>query len=190
MAHHFAYPSQWRRGFPANSPQYHAEIFECKSFLKSVAHGVKKISSKVKHAAHKVAHFVKEHKKEILIGAAVLAAAGGIYLLSGALAGSVLATPEDTGRKREDADKPILNDSYHYASKKDIVHYGENAHTLLMAGFNDESEQTGMLKQLMENKDQLILLEPHEEAKGIDHDFESPTYDERLRQHTELYLNT
>ncbi len=82
----------------------------------------------------------------------------------------------------------LCYDSFHYASKKDVVHYGENAHTLLMTGFNEEPEQKEMLKQLIENKNRLMLINPHEEATSIDHDFESRTFEEIIEYHIEEYL--
>ncbi len=57
-----------------------------------------------------------------------------------------------------------------------------------MAAFNGEEEQTDMWTQLGKNKDQLILLNPHEEAKGIDHDFESPTFIDKIGNHIRGYL--
>ncbi|MES2121629.1 MAG: hypothetical protein V4492_02485, partial [Chlamydiota bacterium] len=110
IAFSFARPSQ--RDFALADPSlYEAEFLECKSFLKTAVKGVrkcsKKVSKKVKKAAEKVAHFVKEHKTEILIGAAIIAAAAGVYVLSGALAAGAGATqaPDGTGRKREDEDE-------------------------------------------------------------------------------------
>ena len=77
--------------------------------------------------------------------------------------------------------------SFHYASKKDIVHYGENLYKLFLASSN-ESEREELLKQLIESKRRLILLDSHPDATGIDHDFESPTFDERLKHHIDEYL--
>ncbi len=82
----------------------------------------------------------------------------------------------------------LCHDSFHYASKKDIVHYGENAHTLWMAAFNEEEEQRMMYDQLRDNKERLMILEPRENAEGLDHDFESPTFHELLRKHVKVYL--
>ncbi len=82
----------------------------------------------------------------------------------------------------------LCHDSFHYASKNDFVHYGENAHTLVMAAFNGEVEQKIMWDQLGKNKNELILLDPHEAATGIDHDFESPTFNKPLKEHVKIYL--
>ena len=76
--------------------------------------------------------------------------------------------------------------SFNYASKKDIVHYGE----LLHAGALDTSE-VGVSKNLariLENREQLILLDPHPDATGIDHEFESLTFREIIRDHIEVHL--
>lgn len=84
--------------------------------------------------------------------------------------------------------RELCHDSFHYASKKDIVHYGEDAHTHFLAAFNDEPEQMDMLKQLSLNKEKIVFLDPHEDAKGIDHDFESPTFHKEIKQHIDEYL--
>jgi hypothetical protein len=84
--------------------------------------------------------------------------------------------------------KGLCYDSFHYASEKDIVHLGENIYKLSVAAFNDESEQQELLQQLIENKQRLILLKPHPDATGIDHDFESPTFDEVFQDHIKKYL--
>ncbi len=82
----------------------------------------------------------------------------------------------------------LCHDAYHYASLKDLVHYGENVHTVTIAAFNAEEEQTAMWTQLGKNKDQLVLLDPHEEAKGMDHGFESPTFSKSVKDHIQMYL--
>lgn len=86
-------------------------------------------------------------------------------------------------------------DSIHYASENDLVHYGEVIHTLLLAGVNTESQQTELfqaqlLQQLWENRDRLVLLPPHPEATGLDHDFESPTFEKQIARHVQEYLNS
>ncbi len=62
--------------------------------------------------------------------------------------------------------------SFDYASKKDIVPFGE----LLFAGAFDTNELGTMsaVERALENRKELILLDPHPDAKGIDHDFRSP----------------
>ncbi len=76
--------------------------------------------------------------------------------------------------------------SYNYASKKDIVHFGE----LVTAGFFNSSE-TGNSKYMeimLENREQLILLDPHPGSTDIDHDFQSPTYRRVIIDHLKKYL--
>jgi hypothetical protein len=74
--------------------------------------------------------------------------------------------------------KIISNDmcfrSLRYASKKDIVHLGE----LLFAGALDTNEIgiSRTLETILENRKGLILLNPHPDATGIDHDLRSPTF--------------
>jgi hypothetical protein len=72
-------------------------------------------------------------------------------------------------------------DSFNYASKNDIVHFGE----LVLPGFFDSSE-CGMSKTMeviLEYRKQLKLVEPHPDATGIDHDFESPTFTDIIARH-------
>ncbi len=83
----------------------------------------------------------------------------------------------------------LCHDSFHYASKKDVVHYGENAHTILMAAFNQEQDQSGMWNQLRDNKERLIILEPCANAEGLDHDFESGTFGKTFKDHITEYLS-
>lgn len=78
--------------------------------------------------------------------------------------------------------------SFNYVSKKDIVSYGE----LLHAGFLDSSE-CGMSKcveMVLEARKELIILEPHPDATGIDHDFESLTFSPKIKDHiADYFLN-
>jgi hypothetical protein len=86
--------------------------------------------------------------------------------------------------------KWLCYDSYHYASKRDVIHYGEDLHTHFTAEYYDESERQDLYNRLLENKQQLILLDPHPGAKGIDidHKCESPTFDEVFERHFNEYL--
>ncbi|MGC1879141.1 MAG: hypothetical protein WA678_07190 [Rhabdochlamydiaceae bacterium] len=68
--------------------------------------------------------------------------------------------------------------SFDFASKKDFIYLGEYIFKLLIASFNDESEQQELLQKLLEKRKQLILLTPHENATGIDHSPQSPTFNE------------
>lgn len=62
-----------------------------------------------------------------------------------------------------------------YASKSDLVHYGQDAHQRLIAAFCEEEERLQLLNALTQSKSKLILLEPHPEARGLDHGILSPT---------------
>ena len=70
--------------------------------------------------------------------------------------------------------KEICFRSYNYASKKDIVPLGE----LFFAGAFDTKEvgSSTRVDMVMELRKQLIILDPHPDAVGIDHDFQSPTF--------------
>ena len=77
--------------------------------------------------------------------------------------------------------RELCNESYNYASKSDVVHFGE----LIVPGFFDTSE-TGVSKpmeMILEHRDQLILLDPHPDATGIDHGFQSPTFEDPIENH-------
>jgi hypothetical protein len=79
--------------------------------------------------------------------------------------------------------------SYNYASKKDLVHYGEDVVAYFQTAFGpeDESRPLHLLESLSENKDELIVLEPHEGAEGIDHGILSPTYKNVVQKHIREY---
>jgi len=46
-----------------------------------------------------------------------------------------------------------------------------------------------LVETALENRDELILLDPHPDATGIDHDFESPTFKDTIEKHISKYLN-
>lgn len=83
--------------------------------------------------------------------------------------------------------KGLCYERYHYASEKDIVHYGENLYTVTMASFNDESERVQLLEQLIKNKNDLIILKAHPDATGIDHGFQSLTFLPVLKHHLDIH---
>jgi hypothetical protein len=78
--------------------------------------------------------------------------------------------------------------SFHYASEKDYIHLGENFFTLFVIGAIEESLQVEALELLIETKKHLTILEPHEGAEGWDHDFESPTFDKKIKEQLENYI--
>lgn len=76
--------------------------------------------------------------------------------------------------------------SFNYASKNDIIHYGE----LLHGGFFDSNE-TGTsyhMQTLIEDREELILLDPHPDAKGIDHNYRTPTFRKPIENHLKTYI--
>jgi hypothetical protein len=75
--------------------------------------------------------------------------------------------------------------SFNYASKKDIVPLGE----LVFAGALDTREIgiSPVVEMALEHRKELILLDPHPDATGIDHDFRSPTFEKIIKDHIEDY---
>ena len=82
----------------------------------------------------------------------------------------------------------LCYDSYHYASKNDPIHLGQNLHTHVIASLNDHEERIQLLQQLIEKEERLIRLDPHPEANFLDHDFQSPTYSQTISDHLYIYL--
>ena len=81
--------------------------------------------------------------------------------------------------------RELCYNSYNYASKKDIVHYGELA--FLGALDSNETGTSAGMKCAMKEREELICLEPHPEATGIDHEFQSPTYRPYIERHIEIH---
>lgn len=82
--------------------------------------------------------------------------------------------------------KELCADSYNYASKSDFINYGK----LFTVGLFD-SDECGLSKsaqEVLRLRNELILLTPHPEATGIDHDFQSPTFKKYLEYHIRDYL--
>jgi len=80
--------------------------------------------------------------------------------------------------------KKLCYDSYNYASKKDIVYLGEQiCFSDMLDGIPIKSTVVSL-----NQKKELILLDPHPDAKGIDHDFQSPTFKKRIKRHITDYL--
>ena len=84
--------------------------------------------------------------------------------------------------------KDLFYDAYDYASKNDIVHLGEDLVAQITADLND-TDREKILHTLSESKAQLILLEPHKDATGLDHEFISPTFSNVIKFHLRRYLN-
>jgi len=70
--------------------------------------------------------------------------------------------------------------SFNYASKKDKVYLAEMMFTSMV------DIEGG--RQALADLEHLILLEPHEGASGIDHDFDSPTFTKIIEDHLTDYL--
>ncbi|MBS0626396.1 MAG: hypothetical protein JSS32_10130 [Verrucomicrobia bacterium] len=82
--------------------------------------------------------------------------------------------------------KELCFNSFNYASTRDIVHYGELFH----AGLLDTHDfRTSVpMNMAQEHREQLIMLEPHPEATGIDHDFQSPTFRKVIEDRLNDYI--
>ena len=76
--------------------------------------------------------------------------------------------------------------AFNYASKNDIVPYGELAYR----GFFDPQECgiSPVTQQALDWRNQLILLDPHPNEKGMGHDFQNPTFAEKIKNHIMEYL--
>ena len=79
--------------------------------------------------------------------------------------------------------------AFNYASKKDIVPKGELIHSAIV----DKLLPFSSTDHLAEAKDRqlatLILLDPHPDATGIDHDFQSPTFEQIITKRVADYIN-
>ncbi len=80
----------------------------------------------------------------------------------------------------------ICYQSFNYASKSDLVPKAE----LVVAGFFDTGETAASerVQAALTKQGQLILLDPHPDATGIDHDFQSPTFYEYIKRHLDSYF--
>ncbi len=90
------------------------QFSQCKSIWKRIGHGFKKVGHTIekgcRKGAKKTVEFVKEHKKEILIGTAIVLAAAAIGLGAAALlsagAAGESALNDSSPRRREEDDVP------------------------------------------------------------------------------------
>jgi len=76
--------------------------------------------------------------------------------------------------------------SFNYASQKDIVPYGELLHAALVD--IGHSGLTGAFARALQARQQLVLLEPHEGAEGIDHGWQSLTFSESIERHLKIHF--
>src|SRR5579862_2976775 len=75
-------------------------------------------------------------------------------------------------------------ESYPYRSESDWIHRGEDLYVLMqILSSQDEEYRNAILMDFEEAKKRLIVLKRHPDAKGIDHDCESPTNDDIFRWH-------
>ena len=81
--------------------------------------------------------------------------------------------------------KKICYQSYNYASKKDPVPHGE----MFFAGLNEPEIRKELVKEVVERRKELILLDPHPNASGLDHDFQSPTFKSYIYEHLDEYIS-
>jgi hypothetical protein len=82
----------------------------------------------------------------------------------------------------------LCHQSFAFASKRDFVHLGEDVYTYFIRIFSDEPQQRELLQQLLVSKGKLIVLDPHLDAKLMDHDYESPTFTKEIKDIIEAYL--
>ncbi len=85
--------------------------------------------------------------------------------------------------------KAMCYDSFNYASNRDIVPLGEVVFTAGIVGAHPDLEPSEAWTMLLENRKELILLEPHTNATGIDHDFQSPTFQPSIERHLNNHYN-
>src|SRR5690606_7981237 len=71
--------------------------------------------------------------------------------------------------------------SYNYASEKDIV-YKLEPRGIDIQSVTIDDVITATLGEPMDYREELIILKPHAGAKGIDHEFQSPTYESVLKR--------
>lgn len=76
--------------------------------------------------------------------------------------------------------------SFNYASEKDLVHLAQN---VMATSFLDLDLPTHrmLFEEFINNKEQLNILSAHENASGIDHEFISETYWEKIEEHIKEY---
>jgi hypothetical protein len=84
--------------------------------------------------------------------------------------------------------KKMCCDSFNYASEKDIVYLGDILTSYWNAYNEGDIEREKMLIVASKMHSELILLKPHEGAIGLDHEFQSLTFVERIKLHLENYI--
>jgi hypothetical protein len=77
--------------------------------------------------------------------------------------------------------------SFNYASEKDIVYKFEPSAPRPIESITLDDVMIPTFGKAMDHRDELIILQPHSGAKGIDHEFQSPTFLGRLEKRLEDY---
>jgi hypothetical protein len=72
--------------------------------------------------------------------------------------------------------------SFNYASEKDIVYKLEPSPPPPVIGLTIDGVILPTFGEAVNDRDELVILPPHLDAKGIDHEFISPTYRRRLEK--------
>ncbi|HAB98196.1 MAG TPA: hypothetical protein DCE71_00005, partial [Parachlamydiales bacterium] len=80
----------------------------------------------------------------------------------------------------------LCHQSLKFASKNDLVHLAELLHPSFFA--SNETGTSERLERILATREDLILLDPHPDAKGLDHEFESPTFKPVLEMYLRAYL--
>lgn len=80
--------------------------------------------------------------------------------------------------------------SYNYASEKDIVPYGELLANYWQANGLGDAEREEMLMNISKIHNELILLKPHDMSSMLDHDFQSPTFNQMIKTLLRDYIGT
>jgi hypothetical protein len=84
--------------------------------------------------------------------------------------------------------KELCFNSFNYVSKKDSVYQMEPAPlTSKNFTFDEVLIPSGKEEIVHPHRDELIILEPHPDATGMDHEFQSPTYREHLKKTIATY---
>lgn len=83
--------------------------------------------------------------------------------------------------------KDLCYDSFNYASKSDVVYLGELLHAYSVG--QNEDGQSELFQAALDKQNQLILLDPHPDAKGMDHAFQSPTFIKTIAMHMKNYID-
>ena len=79
--------------------------------------------------------------------------------------------------------------SFKFASDKDFVHKGDILSSYWQAELQGGSERDKLERfaEALRVRDELVILKSHEGAKGIDHDFQSPTFEPIIREFLKEY---